>query len=87
MIERDNELKQLLSRWEPPAPRPVLDARVWHSYRTELQRRRRWKIFGAIAAAAVLVVSVSRWPSAAPTVDNADWQPLPNGAITVVKVR
>ena len=87
MIERDDELKQLLGKWEPPATRAVLDARVWHSYRTESQRRRRWKIFGAIAAAAVLVVSISRWPSAAPPVDKADWQPLPNGAVTVVKVR
>ena len=87
MIERDDELKRVLDKWETPSARPVLDARVWHSYHEAQRRRSRWKIWGAVAALAVLTIGVAQWPSAPPLDDKADWQPLPNGAITVVKVR
>lgn len=87
MIERDDKLRKVLGQWEVPAPRAVLDSRVWHAWHLEQQRRRRWKIFGAVAAAVMLAVSMARRPATTPPADSADWRPLPEGAITVVKVR
>jgi hypothetical protein len=86
MIERDENLRKVLGQWEVPQARPVLDSRVWHSWHEEQQRRRRWKIFGAVAAAVILVVSIAKRPATPSPDDNADWRPLPDGAITV-KVR
>ena len=92
---RDEELKRVLDKWETPAPTADLDARVWQAYTENRKRRVNWKLWGAVAAGVVLVVGISlRKPEPRVAGDarvetrfaGAGYQPMEDGAVTVVKV-
>ena len=101
MNERDDELKNILRRWESPSPGAKLDARVWNSFRQYAPApHRKWRTWLPVAAAVVLAVGIAHlWPehrvtpppiqhqgvSIATTMDATGFRPVSNGAITVVK--
>jgi hypothetical protein len=81
MIEPDEELRRALHLWEAPKPDPSLDARV----RKARRRTRGWKWL-PIAAGFVLAAGIAAyWPSAR-RMDMDGFRPLPNGAITVIRI-
>ena len=90
MMERDEELRKLLRRWEAPEPGKGLDARIWNTIRPARSARRRMWL--PIAAGVILVaVSAKLWMPAAhrgnieTRVDAAGFRPVADGIITVVK--
>jgi len=80
MIEPDEDLRRLLHQWEAPLPGAGLDARV----RASTKRSRPWKWLPIAAGLSLAIGIAAYWP-AAKKVDSAGFQPLPNGAITVMK--
>ena len=56
---RDDELKNVLNKWEAPGPSAKLDARVWEAYVQNRRRSVNWKLWGAVAAGVVLVAGLS----------------------------
>lgn len=93
---RDEELKKVLEKWDAPGPSNHLDSRVWESYTRYRPRTVRWKLWGAVAAGVLLAAGLSiRKPSSAaappggPRIETklagAGFQPLEDGAVTVVK--
>ena len=89
MMERDEELQRLLKGWEAPSPSGKLDSRVWSAYR-QSKHSWRWK-WVPVAAALFLAVGIAAfWPTRSGSsletrMDAAGFQPIANGAITVVK--
>jgi hypothetical protein len=90
MIDRDEELRRGLRRWEAPEPAKELDARVWNSIRQARPARRR--VWLPIAAGVILVaVSAKLWMPAAhrgnieTRVDATGFRPVADGVITIVK--
>jgi hypothetical protein len=89
MMERDDELRKLLRRWEAPEPGGKLDERVWNTVgRARPARRRVWL---PIAAGVILAaVSAKLWMPAAHSgnietrVDATGFRPVADGVITVV---
>ena len=93
---RDEKLKKVLEKWDTPGPSGRLDARVWETYTQTRRRTVRWKLWGAIAAGVLLAVGFSIrkpfspvTPPGGPRIETklagAGFQPLEDGAITVVK--
>jgi hypothetical protein len=89
MMERDEEFRRLLRRWEAPEPAKELDARVWNTVRQARPARRR--VWLPIAAGVILVaVSAKLWMPAAhrgnieTRVDATGFRPVADGIITVV---
>jgi hypothetical protein len=94
MMDRDDELQRLLHKWEAPPPSARLDERVANSFRNQAGRRAaRWL---PLAAGILLAAGAAmHWHSPGPihpatntletTTDATGYQPIPDGAITVVK--
>lgn len=93
---RDEELKRVLEKWETPGPSNRLDARVWESYARNRRRALSWKLWAAVAAGVLLAAGLSVRKAPVPTpggprfetrLAGAGFQPLEDGAVTVVKTR
>jgi hypothetical protein len=87
MMERDEELRKLLRRWEAPEPGKELDARVWNTVRQA--RRRVWLPLAAgvilVAASAKLWMPAAHRGNIETRVDATGFRPVADGIITVVK--
>lgn len=93
---RDDELKKVLKQWEAPGPSAKLDAKVWEAYVQNQRWSVNWKLWGAVAAGVVLVAGL-QWskpteplqmpggPRLETRMAGAGFQPLEDGAVTVVK--
>ncbi len=89
MVERDEELRKLLRRWEAPEPRRELDARVWNTVRQRRPVRRR--VWLPVAAGVILVAVFAKlWMpnvrdgNIETRVDAAGFRPVADGLITVL---
>ncbi len=101
MIEDDNELRRLLGTWSAPPPSGSLDERVMRSVRFGKRQSTGWKLWGALAAAILLVAvlaTASRFKqerqleagpngvnSLSTTVSASGFVPLEEGRIIVSK--
>lgn len=94
---RDDELKQVLRKWEAPQPSESLDQRVMASWAAR-PKPVAWKMWGAIAAGLVVLVGARFVGSAGksqPTGDRTHVEtklmtegflPIPDGEIRVIRV-
>ncbi len=59
MIERDEELRESLRKWQTPDAPASLDERVWRSFQANRLLSNRWKRWALIAAGITLAVGLA----------------------------
>jgi hypothetical protein len=88
MIERDEDLQELLQRWEAPAPGASLDRRVMNSIRKQrIRRASKW-----LPLAAALLLAAKLWLPGGDrslrlvtTANATGFEPISEGNITVIR--
>jgi hypothetical protein len=91
---QDEQLREVLKKWEAPQPSAALDRRVFGACKPV--KAISWKLWGAVAAGVALMVAANFLSPSRPVVRGeprqletrltaTGFRPMPEGAVTVMK--